>query len=65
MRELSKIEIEQVSGGCLSEVFTGVNTLFTWFTSGLRSLFSGIFGAATSSATPGTTTPGTTTSSTN
>ncbi|UIX81838.1 hypothetical protein [Xylella fastidiosa] len=65
MRELSKMEIEQVSGGCLSQFFTGVNGLFTWFTKGLGSLFSGIFGTATSSATPGTTTPGTTASSTN
>ncbi|WGZ33664.1 hypothetical protein [Xylella fastidiosa] len=53
MRELSKVEMEQISGGCLSEIVTGVNTVFNWvttglqslFSTGLRSLFSSIFGA--------------------
>ncbi len=26
MRELSKVEMEQISGGCLTDIVTGVNT---------------------------------------
>ncbi|HHW4673817.1 hypothetical protein [Xylella fastidiosa] len=41
MRELSKVEIEQISGGCLSEIVTGVNTAFRWISDSLNTLFSG------------------------
>ncbi|QPC03198.1 hypothetical protein IUD19_03025 [Xylella fastidiosa subsp. multiplex] len=39
MRELSKVEMEQISGGCLTDIVTGVNTVVNWFTTGLQSLF--------------------------
>ncbi|MBS9446496.1 hypothetical protein, partial [Xylella fastidiosa] len=31
--------MEQISGGCLTDIVTGVNTVVNWFTTGLQSLF--------------------------
>ncbi|MGY4696219.1 hypothetical protein XfCFBP8356_003205 [Xylella fastidiosa subsp. sandyi] len=53
MRELSKVEMEQISGGCLTDIVTGVNTVVNWFTTGLQSLFSSIssiFGTTTTNS---------------
>ncbi|KAJ4852223.1 hypothetical protein [Xylella fastidiosa] len=41
MRELSKVEMEQISGGCLTDIVTGVNTAFRLISDTLNTLFSG------------------------
>ncbi|MGY0342668.1 hypothetical protein ACN3VN_08040 [Xylella fastidiosa] len=41
MRELSKVEMEQISGGCLTDIVTGVNTAFRLISNTLNTLFSG------------------------
>ncbi len=41
MRELSKVEMEQISGGCLTDIVTGVNTAFRLILDTLNTLFSG------------------------
>ncbi|MGY0342669.1 hypothetical protein EIP73_01775 [Xylella fastidiosa subsp. pauca] len=40
MRELSKVEMEQISGGCLTDIVTGVNMAFRLISNTLNTLFS-------------------------